>query len=482
MPLTSSDLWNLVAQNFGDLGPGAVATMYGIVNAESGGNQYAHNPNDPFGGSYGLAQINGVHGFDPNKLVNDPAYNLAAARQVYNQQGFNAWSTYQNGAYAGRQGAGMAQVTYPAMQTYMPGRAPQPYPPGDPYSGGGQSIPPLDPMTLAAISQATGLDTGSIQTLMGQALQQRAMDTLKWQQGMALGPAGTTGVYPAELTGGQPGQYMPTMGALDLLRQTSGPADFLKYGAFANQLLGNQPGAENPWLRYNADFRGGGASTPTATAPSQTAAPQVPSALPSNLFNAQPQHDATLAAGLAAPYGTPTIQGQGAEGGLNGFMNQARQQAGVPQLAFGGQSNMAVVGDPQHGQQANPELAISASPISVVPMNQMPDHLQQLLSGMPHMATGGMIDAPFFQRLKGGGPAFSGSGLGEAWGQQPFSYRNYQQLAPSEQQMLQGYVDTPKQLGGLGGYFPDELDRARKAAFLGSPYQTFYGARGETYG
>jgi len=34
----------------------------GVVEAESGGNPKAYNPNDPDGGSYGLFQINGVHG------------------------------------------------------------------------------------------------------------------------------------------------------------------------------------------------------------------------------------------------------------------------------------------------------------------------------------------------------------------------------------------------------------------------------------
>jgi len=40
-----------------------------------------------------------VHDFDPAQLLNDPAYNAHAALQIYQQQGYQAWATYNSGAY-----------------------------------------------------------------------------------------------------------------------------------------------------------------------------------------------------------------------------------------------------------------------------------------------------------------------------------------------------------------------------------------------
>lgn len=87
-------LQSLVGKYFGDLGPETVNLMTQIAMAESSGNVAAYNPQDPYGGSYGLFQINGVHGYDPQRLMSDPEYNLMAARQVYDKQGPQAWSTY----------------------------------------------------------------------------------------------------------------------------------------------------------------------------------------------------------------------------------------------------------------------------------------------------------------------------------------------------------------------------------------------------
>lgn len=182
------------------------------------------------------------------------------------------------------------------------------------------------------------------------------------------------------------------------------------------------------------------------------------------MMDAQNQRAAALA---AAQGNAPTPIPHDAYGGGSAQM--------VPQLAMGGQANMAVVGDQQRGQRGpNPELAMSASPITVMPFNRMPESVMRYMDQMPHAATGGTIDqnAPWFSGLSGGGnPGFGASGLGSALGQQPFSYQNYMHLLPSEQQMLQGYVNSPTGVGGAGGYFPDELARSMRGAATGNSYE-----------
>ena len=84
--------------------------MAAIAMAESGGRATAHNPNASTGdNSYGLWQINMLGGMGPqrrrafgirnNEQLFDPATNARAARQVYESQGFGAWSVYRSGAY-----------------------------------------------------------------------------------------------------------------------------------------------------------------------------------------------------------------------------------------------------------------------------------------------------------------------------------------------------------------------------------------------
>jgi tape measure domain-containing protein len=84
--------------------------MAAIAMAESGGRSMAHNPNAATGdNSYGLWQINMLGGMGPerrrqfgigsNNQLFDPATNANAARQVYQSQGFGAWSVYRSGAY-----------------------------------------------------------------------------------------------------------------------------------------------------------------------------------------------------------------------------------------------------------------------------------------------------------------------------------------------------------------------------------------------
>lgn len=82
-----------------------IATATAIALAESNGNPRAYNPeqaagNPPGFGSYGLWQINlRAHPQYTAANLYDPAFNATAAYEVYRQQGFKAWSTYQSGKY-----------------------------------------------------------------------------------------------------------------------------------------------------------------------------------------------------------------------------------------------------------------------------------------------------------------------------------------------------------------------------------------------
>jgi hypothetical protein len=75
-----------------------------IAMAESaGGNTCAWNPNDPYGGSYGIVQINGAHfsgGETTQACALDPACALKFAYGL-SQQGtkWSDWGTYTNGSY-----------------------------------------------------------------------------------------------------------------------------------------------------------------------------------------------------------------------------------------------------------------------------------------------------------------------------------------------------------------------------------------------
>lgn len=76
------------------------ATMVAIAKAESNWRTNAINTSNSNGSiDRGLFQINSVHGKDPNKLLNDVRYNTAMAKEIYDRQGLQAWSTYNNGAY-----------------------------------------------------------------------------------------------------------------------------------------------------------------------------------------------------------------------------------------------------------------------------------------------------------------------------------------------------------------------------------------------
>lgn len=84
------------------------ATMAAIAAAESGGNPRAHNPRGR-DNSYGLWQINMLgnmgperrrqFGIESDEQLWDPATNAKAAKAIFDQQGFGAWTVYKTGAY-----------------------------------------------------------------------------------------------------------------------------------------------------------------------------------------------------------------------------------------------------------------------------------------------------------------------------------------------------------------------------------------------
>jgi Lysozyme like domain len=77
-------------------------TIVAIAGAESGYNTQAHNPNDPYGGSWGILQINGAHfasGTTTQQCALDPACAFKYAYGLYQAQGFKPWGTYTSGAY-----------------------------------------------------------------------------------------------------------------------------------------------------------------------------------------------------------------------------------------------------------------------------------------------------------------------------------------------------------------------------------------------
>lgn len=86
----------LVNGHFSDLGPEAVEMMMRIIACESGGNPHARNPHSS---ATGLAQImwsvwGDYYGFSRADLE-IPELNLWTARQVYDQQGWYAWTCWR---------------------------------------------------------------------------------------------------------------------------------------------------------------------------------------------------------------------------------------------------------------------------------------------------------------------------------------------------------------------------------------------------
>lgn len=90
----------------------SLSTIIGIARAESSLDTTAYNPTDPYGGSYGILQINGshtgesftygVHTYIMSPAVaENPSLAFAFAYQL-SKEGtfFNDWSTYTSGKYA----------------------------------------------------------------------------------------------------------------------------------------------------------------------------------------------------------------------------------------------------------------------------------------------------------------------------------------------------------------------------------------------
>src|SRR5215216_3704785 len=104
----------LTAKQVADIGAAAgmsgdhLATMVKIACAESGFNPRAHNSTPP-DNSYGLWQINMLGSMGParrrqfgissNDQLFNPATNAHAAQIIFKQQGYKAWSVYNNGSY-----------------------------------------------------------------------------------------------------------------------------------------------------------------------------------------------------------------------------------------------------------------------------------------------------------------------------------------------------------------------------------------------
>jgi len=89
-----------------------IPTMVAIGGAESRWRIDAvGGPNGDGTYDYGWLQINSIHGYDKARLLSDPVYTARAARTIYRQQGFGAWSVYNSGAYKGFTGKTPATAT-----------------------------------------------------------------------------------------------------------------------------------------------------------------------------------------------------------------------------------------------------------------------------------------------------------------------------------------------------------------------------------
>lgn len=96
--------------------------MGAIGAAESSGKPIAHNPNAAAGDdSYGLWQINMLGKLGPerreqigitnNEQLFDPKTNAKAAKIIFDQQGFDAWSVYKSGAYSQYMGTATSSLS-----------------------------------------------------------------------------------------------------------------------------------------------------------------------------------------------------------------------------------------------------------------------------------------------------------------------------------------------------------------------------------
>lgn len=131
-----------IAQHLRDAGfsESAIGTMVCIAKYESSFYSGATNTNSDGTTDYGLFQINGYWwsgscGVSGSALL-DPAVNTRCAKQVYQQQGFNAWYGYQyhrsecnnysvasSGASSGGQGGSCDQQQLDTCLTHGGGKA-----------------------------------------------------------------------------------------------------------------------------------------------------------------------------------------------------------------------------------------------------------------------------------------------------------------------------------------------------------------------
>lgn len=75
-----------------------VGVMTAIALAESRGKVDAKHTNSDGSIDYGLLQVNSVHGYDPNCLLQAEC-NIDKAHEVWLKQGYGAWTTFNTGAY-----------------------------------------------------------------------------------------------------------------------------------------------------------------------------------------------------------------------------------------------------------------------------------------------------------------------------------------------------------------------------------------------
>ena len=94
---TYEQLRQLWIANGGD--PAKASTAAAVAMAESGGDPFAFNGRDPHGGSFGLWQINGVHG--SQRATYDADANARAAIEISrNGENWNPWGAFTNGSWA----------------------------------------------------------------------------------------------------------------------------------------------------------------------------------------------------------------------------------------------------------------------------------------------------------------------------------------------------------------------------------------------
>lgn len=130
--ITEQELTDICWQTFGDLGYVHVMTMRAICLAENPNLQVdavldnyligaISNPNSIYRYDRGIGQVNSVHGYDVDRLLSDPVYNLECCREIFNDRqrwdtnGFNAWSTFTSSSHLG--GKMAAEVLGPTKFT-----------------------------------------------------------------------------------------------------------------------------------------------------------------------------------------------------------------------------------------------------------------------------------------------------------------------------------------------------------------------------